>query len=299
MCVSNVRFSGVLKALIISGGSLGPLALQAADTLSVTMSGMIQAPAADHVVMKTAGAQGHHQGTADTIPVTLTGVIQAPAANDANATAGVVIGGTRMIYEGNEKESTIVVRNQGKQRWLVRSWVEKEDSLANTKERLRAPFDVSPAPFRLEPGASETLHVTPAGGRFPADRETVYWLNIKMTPDAPKPDKNTLMMSVNQRLKLFYRPAGMTSPGEADYKKLMFRKEKGNILVTNPTPYYVTLHSLSVGGKDILTQGKMVPPKGEMRYPFADHPTDLSRGVIWDVITDQGTESQVIQSVLN
>lgn len=38
------------------------------------------------------------------------------------------------------------------------------------------------------------------------------------------------------------------------------------LVVSNPTPYYVTFSSLKTGGKDIKDTSVMVPPLGEARY---------------------------------
>lgn len=40
------------------------------------------------------------------------------------AQAGVVVGGTRLIYDGNKKEASLSVSNPDSQPYLVQSWTE-------------------------------------------------------------------------------------------------------------------------------------------------------------------------------
>jgi len=39
------------------------------------------------------------------------------------ANAGVIIGGTRVVYDGNKKEASIDVNNPDKTPYLIQSWV--------------------------------------------------------------------------------------------------------------------------------------------------------------------------------
>lgn len=115
MCTCKVRFRPVLMALTISGTSIWPLVVQATDTIPLTMTGIIQAPAVSKTGQKAGAVAGGNRHAADTIPLTMTGIIQAPAVNQTDAKTGVVVDGPRMIYDGNQNESTVTVRNQGKE----------------------------------------------------------------------------------------------------------------------------------------------------------------------------------------
>ncbi|EPZ8123436.1 fimbria/pilus periplasmic chaperone [Yersinia enterocolitica] len=41
--------------------------------------------------------------------------------------AGVIIGGTRLVYDGGSKDSSLSVNNPGKTPYLIQSWVESLD----------------------------------------------------------------------------------------------------------------------------------------------------------------------------
>ncbi|WP_175610523.1 fimbrial biogenesis chaperone, partial [Cronobacter sakazakii] len=88
---------------------------------------------------------------ADTVQMTMTGIIQAPAASASGAQTGVVIEGTRVIYQPGQKEHSLTVRNQSKERWLIESWVDSDAVTGTTDSASTPPFEVSPALFRLDP----------------------------------------------------------------------------------------------------------------------------------------------------
>lgn len=322
MHINKTIFNPTLVILSISGGSLWSQAVQAADTIPVTITGVIQAPAVSNTNAKAIAASREVGQIADTIPVTMTGVIQAPAisitgtkvgavtgekqqvpgtsgrvqvpaARKTDTKNGVVIEKTRVIYDGNQKESTVAIQNQGKEQWLVQSSVDNDGIQGRNAGKPKPPFDVSPALLRLGPDGNSSLHIRQASGNPPVDRESVYWLDIKTIPDEQHKQVNTLTMSVIQRLKLFYRPVGIKAPADADYRKLMFSKDGENLRVSNPTPYYVTFYSLKVGGEDIQTNGRMVPPKSAVSYKLASGVIIQSHQITWQVINDNAGSSQL------
>ena len=118
------------------------------------------------------------------------------------AQAGIVIGGTRVIYNGDKKETSASIRNPDKSGvWLVQSWVDSGVKGSKT------PFIVTPPLFRINPGEENMLRIVRTGGSLPEDRESVFWLNVKSIPatDDSIPHNNVLQVVVKSRLKLFYR----------------------------------------------------------------------------------------------
>ena len=70
-----------------------------------------------------------------------------------NANASVILGGTRVIYEGNKKEASISVRNDDKTPYLVQSWVNN----FNNNDKQKVPFTVTPPLFRIEPESANAI----------------------------------------------------------------------------------------------------------------------------------------------
>lgn len=201
------------------------------------------------------------------------------------ARAGIVIGGTRIIYNGDKKETSAAIRDPDKSGvWLVQSWVD------SGVKGSKAPFIVTPPLFRINPGEENMLRIVRTGGNLPEDRESVFWLNVKAIPatDDSVPHNNVLQVVVKSRLKLFYRPAGLEGQPETAYHQLSVSRSGNRLTVSNPTPYYVTLFTLKVDGQEIK-DADMVPPKGSASFTL---PAATASTVTWQAISDYGGVSQ-------
>jgi P pilus assembly chaperone PapD len=90
--------------------------------------------------------------------------------------AGVVMGGTRVIYPQNTREVAFSVTNmENSTPYLIQSWVENYDR----RNKSQPPFIVTPPLFRLDPEQTNTLRIRYTGAPLPTDRESVFWLNVK------------------------------------------------------------------------------------------------------------------------
>ncbi|KAA1144491.1 molecular chaperone [Citrobacter portucalensis] len=216
---------------------------------------------------------------ADVVPVLLLAFFS------AQAQAGIVIGGTRVIYDGDKKETSASIRNpETSGVYLVQSWVDSGEQGA------KAPFIVTPPLFRINPGEENMLRIVRTGGSLPQDRESVFWLNVKSIPatDDSKPRANVLQVVVKSRIKLFYRPAGLEGQPESAYHHLSVARSGNRLTVSNPGSYYVTLFTLKVDGQEIK-DADMVPPKGSVSFTL---PAANITHVTWQAISDYGGISQ-------
>jgi P pilus assembly chaperone PapD len=212
------------------------------------------------------------------IPTTLLVTLLATA---SVAQAGVVIGGTRLIYDGGKKESSLSVNNPDKVPYLIQSWVE-----ATTSGAEKAPFMVTPPLFRLDGGQENVLRVVRAGGNLPSDKESLYWMNIKSIPSVSKDaDQNTLQIAVKTRIKLIYRPQGLKGTPEEQTENLTWHRSGNTLQVSNPTPFYMNFQQVKVGGQDVKDV-TYVAPMSKASFAL---PAGASGGsVSWKVISDYG-----------
>jgi P pilus assembly chaperone PapD len=118
----------------------------------------------------------------------------------ATAHAGVIINGTRLVYQGDKKESSLGLSNPDATDYLV------HPGLIPAVKTWPKPRSHHPAAFRLDAKADNVLRVVRTGGNLPEDRESLYWLNIKAIPSSKVEGVNTLQIAVNTRIKLLYRP---------------------------------------------------------------------------------------------
>ncbi|MGF6562905.1 molecular chaperone [Erwinia aphidicola] len=197
------------------------------------------------------------------------------------ASAGVIVGGTRVIYNAAQKETSIAVRNPEKATpYLMQSWVEN----ASPTDTSKVPFIITPPLFRLDAGQENTLRIVRTGGQLPEDRESLYWLNIKSIPASSKADTNQLQISVKTRIKLIYRPASLVANAPDAYKKLTFSRRGNQLQVTNPTAYQIAFYRVKVGGVEIKEPGS-ITPFGTLSLPL---PVGASGQVSWQTINDFG-----------
>lgn len=195
----------------------------------------------------------------------------------AGAHAGVVVGGTRLVYDGAKKESSLSVNNPDKIPYLIQSWV---DPLDNSP--AKTPFIITPPLFRIDSEQQNVLRVVRAGS-LPEDHESMYWLNVKAIPSGKKME-NTLQIAVRTRIKLIYRPSSLkNSTSEEQTDKLVWSRNGSQLQVKNPTAYYMNFNEVSVGGKKLNTV-TYVAPGATASFAMPVSGSDVT----WEIISDYG-----------
>ncbi|MGJ0481630.1 fimbrial biogenesis chaperone [Pantoea agglomerans] len=193
--------------------------------------------------------------------------------------AGVVVGGTRVVYDGSKREASLSVKNPEKKvPYLIQSWIEKD----NPQDAGKAPFIITPPLFRLDAGQENLLRIMRVGGNLPDNRESVFWLNVKSIPSTEKSDQNQLQITVRTRIKLFYRPASLKGEkAEEAYKSLVVKKVGDSVQINNPTPFYISFYSLKINSKEI--DAPMIAPGETQNYPVSG-----AGKATWQAINDFG-----------
>jgi len=204
------------------------------------------------------------------------------------ATAGVMLGGTRVILGEKDREASIPVKNTGTSPYVVQAWIDAGEG------RNKTPMLVTPPLSRLDPGMENILRIMRVGGELPADRESVFWLNVKEIPERSK-DENVLQIAVRSRIKLFYRPASLTGKSEEARTRLKWvvaGDAQGAVLrIGNPTAYHVTFTGLKINGGQQNINADMVPPFGESVYPLTGVKTPQAIQVNFTTLNDYGGET--------
>jgi chaperone protein EcpD len=195
-----------------------------------------------------------------------------------SAQAGVVISGTRVIYQASEREITVKLGNEGDTPALVQVWLDTGNPNALPDES-KVPFTLSPPLFRLDPKKGQSLRLIYTQEPLPQDKESLFWLNVLEVPPradtaTTSNDPNSLQLAFRSRIKLFFRPAGL--PGNADdaaaqVRWKFVRKDNGGYALeaTNPSPYHVTFSKIAaVDGATTWTsyKGGMVDPGASVDF---------------------------------
>lgn len=189
------------------------------------------------------------------------------------AQANVVLTGTRIIYPATAKEKTLQLTNTSAQPVIVQIWLDKANP-ASTVETADAPFLANPQIFRMEPHSGQMVRLSYIGEELPQDRESVFYLNFSQVPAMKVSEKNAnkLVLLINSRIKLFYRPKGLTGSPDDMAKQMTFQLRDGALQVKNPTGYHAVVlrASLLLGGKNIpLVESLMLPPHSENQWRLA------------------------------
>ncbi|WP_175774210.1 fimbrial biogenesis chaperone [Burkholderia anthina] len=192
------------------------------------------------------------------------------------AQAGVVISGTRVVFPGNENEVTVQLTNDAKRPALVQAWLDDGDRHASP-ETVDVPFTLTPAMFRMEPGNGQTLRLIHTGEPLPADRESLFWLNVlDIPPQADETDaRNRIQLAVRSRIKVMYRPAALQGNAGDAPKQLVWRVVRTDngqpaLEAVNPTPFVVNFGNVrlkSQGGKYEAGAGYVLP-RASARFPL-------------------------------
>ena len=203
---------------------------------------------------------------------------------------GIVIERTRVIYDADKKEAALPLTNNSDSKpFLIQSWIDTGDS------KSRGPFVVTPPLFRLNAKQENTLRISYTGGELPKDKESVFYINIRAIPSAPKNNKSELTLVIKSRIKLFYRPEGLTGRVGEAYKSLVFSRVQNELKITNPSAYYVVFSSLSIGGIS-LKDTDMIAPGGQLTVKL---PENVKGNVIrWGAINDYGGSSAIAERTL-
>jgi len=221
-----------------------------------------------------------------------------PAAN-----ASVLIGGTRVILPAKEGEVTLRLTNDSDTPALVQAWIDTGDA-KSTPDTVDTPFLITPPMFRMEAKRDQSLRILYTREPLPADRESLFWLNVLDVPPKPAdrgPDNsNYLQLALRSRLKLFFRPEGLQGDPLKAPAGLVFHASGNALVVSNPSAFHVTLTDVvvDVGGKAVAVEGGMVAPKSELRLA-ATGLTSAPAGaaVRFNAINDFGSPSAFVGAI--
>ena len=202
------------------------------------------------------------------------------------STAGVLLGGTRLIAHEKKREASISMKNMGAAPYVVQAWIDAGEGGS------KAPFIVTPPLSRLDPGMENSLRVMRGAAGLPNERESVFWLNVKEIPEKSS-EENVLQVAVRTRIKLFYRPAGLIGNASEAREKLQWAVSNGDkggavLKIANPTPYHVTLTSLDINEGQQEINADMLAPFGELVYPLTALKAPQAIDVIFSTHDDYG-----------
>jgi len=205
--------------------------------------------------------------------------------------AAIALDRTRVIFNDTDPSVALSVSNQNKELpYLAQAWIEDADG-----KKIESPLMVLPPLQRIEAGEKSQVKIQPTSGlkMLPQDRETLFYFNLREIP--PKPGKpNMLQIALQTRIKLFYRPALISNmsqnKNDLPHLKLTMTRQGDRYVVSNPTPFYITIAGASA---NILRKESvkgfspvMIPPKSSTMLGV--NAGDLGDNPVLTYINDYG-----------
>lgn len=207
------------------------------------------------------------------------------------------LGVTRLIHKTDGKASVLPISNDNDYPILAQiSVIPGKDN-----QDINAQFSSVPPLFRLDSKQRAKVRIIHSGGSFPTDRESLYWVCVKGIPpsgndswsDSSSPDTTKLNVSVvvNNCIKLFVRPNSISGQDALTMaEKLTWHRIENKLTGRNPTPFYINLSTLNVGGVTVDNIQHIAPFSS---YTFTIQPE--SKGPVqWSAISDLGGNGPVI-----
>lgn len=158
----------------------------------------------------------------------------------SQANAELVIEGTRVIYNGANREAAVTVSNFGEKVALVQSRITNDQN----KDDLDVPFVIIEPLIKIEPQRRHQIRMIYSGAGLPLDRESMFFLNVMEIP-IKSGKQNSVQFAVQQRLKLFFRPKGMKGSVSDAVASLHWKRLQDRVEVINPSRLHVSLMDIA------------------------------------------------------
>ncbi|WP_414538891.1 molecular chaperone [Stenotrophomonas forensis] len=211
------------------------------------------------------------------------------------AEAGVVITGTRVIFPAQEREVTLRLTNTAQTPVLVQSWIDDGDVRSTPAQAAAVPFVIRPPVFRMNAESGQAMRILHTGQPMPEDRESVYYLNVLEVPAVgTEADRAHLQLIVRSRLKLFYRPKGLSAAGaaKAPSQLIWTASRAGNgwaLEARNPTAYHVNINAVITANERIAAG--LAAPFATTRYTLSQAQFNaLGPTVTFEAVSDHGAK---------
>ncbi|EGI8357068.1 fimbria/pilus periplasmic chaperone [Salmonella enterica] len=223
----------------------------------------------------------------------------ADAGNAGVRSSGVTLGATRVIYPLNGNGVSLSVTNPQDIPVLVKS------SVLDETMKKEAPFIITPPLFRLDGGQRNSLNITRTGGDYPADRESLNLICVQSIP--PEPDSvwggdekqgsdkkkvsTSVQLIIGSCIRMFVRPESLSGNPVSVADKVSWKVTGKTLTAVNPTPFYMSVSSLTFNGAKLKRARSYIPPFAEEKIALPSGAA--AKGLLkWEVIGDYGEKRE-------
>ncbi|HGY3714919.1 TPA: fimbria/pilus periplasmic chaperone [Citrobacter gillenii] len=177
------------------------------------------------------------------------------------AHAGIVIYGTRIIYPAEKNEVLVQLMNQGERSSLVQSWIDDGDTTL-PPEKINVPFLLTPPVAKVAANSGQQLKIKKVPNMLPDNKESLFYLNVlDIPPNNPdSAGKNVLKFAMQNRIKLFYRPKGISPVNKYTFQKLSMKRRGSIYSINNDAANWITVTEVKAGNVKINNESIMLAP---------------------------------------
>ena len=215
--------------------------------------------------------------------------------------SGIGINTTRVIYHQQDQSVQVSIRNTTKETdFLVRAALLNKDGLRVNE------FEILPPLFRLNAESEGAVRVIKRNNtHFPDEQESLFYFYALAIPSTTKEwggDKKlaNVKVGLGNKIKFIYRPANLSTPDRNIYQRVLFHWGQNSVRVDNPTPYFISMSSLNIGGVDFSfsKQGsEVLAPFSYQNYPCDRNRVYANQLVHWEAIDDLGAIESISTSI--
>ncbi|EJO6491799.1 TPA: fimbria/pilus periplasmic chaperone [Citrobacter freundii] len=175
--------------------------------------------------------------------------------------AGIVIYGTRIIYPAEKNEVLVHLMNQGERSSLVQSWIDDGDTLL-PPEKIQVPFLLTPPVVKVAGDSGQQLKIKKMPNSLPGNKESLFFLNVlDIPPNNPdSAGKNVLKFAMQNRIKLFYRPKGVSPVNKNTFQKLSMKRSGSIYSIKNDAANWITITEVKANNVKINNESIMLAP---------------------------------------
>lgn len=133
--------------------------------------------------------------------------------------AGIMPSQSRIVYHQLDRAQAIMLANTNDYPVIVQTWIDKGEG---SPDSPNIPFISIPPVTQLASGDMKGVRIIYTQALIPQDRESLFWLNMYEVPPEKKGtiSENSMLVTMNTQIKLFYRPKGVIGIPETEFPRL-------------------------------------------------------------------------------
>lgn len=196
--------------------------------------------------------------------------------------AGLSVSDSRIIIDKGKNSSAIVFRNTSGHQFLSKAWIEDSKGVPSEDVMVAPPFAYSPS------GKHIRFQVTAINPDvLPTDRESLLYFRMHSVP-AGNDSQNKLTIAYDVKLKVFYRPLGLSGSMEEAIEDLRWTLKDGVLTAQNNSNFNVSLLTWGIEKDYTQVDDCVIAPGSSQSFKVnKKYPSKVT--VRWAAMDDYGT----------